>query len=134
MASATVRQFKRLIPESDTPMSSGKVPITLKLENFWDDKTLYDLTKLVHSFGRHLHLSKVVPGCIAVIWLCSVSEVEQLKIAISEVTDSLLTMGVLQVFIGEEELVLERTHSATGKYTVCVRVWVPWCFNCSALV
>ena len=65
-----------------------------------------------------LHLSKVEDGCIAVIWLCSTTEVKQLKMAILEAAGSLQTMGVLQVFIGEEELVLECSHSApTG--SVC---------------
>ena len=103
--------------------SSGKLSFTLKLENDWGSDTLHDLTKLVKRFGvsgSHLHLSKVEDGCIAVIWLCSTTEVKQLKMAIMllEAAGSLQTMGVLQVFIGEEELVLECSHSAlTG--SVC---------------
>ena len=120
MASATVSQFKQLFPATATSsrLSSGKVSFTLKLENDWGSDTLDDLTKLVNKFGvsgSHLHLSKVEDGCIAVTWLCSTSEVKQLKMAILEATGSLQTMGVLQVFIGEEELVLE--CSVTG--SVC---------------
>ena len=125
MASATVSQFKQLFPATATSskLSSGKVPIKLKLENDWGSDTLHDLTKLVNKFGVSdstycaFHLSKV-DSCIAVIWLCSTTEVKQLKMAILEAAGSLQTMGVLQVFIGEEELVLECSHSApTG--SVC---------------
>ena len=118
MTSATVSQFKQLFPATATSskLSSGKVSFTLKLKNYWDQDTLDDLTKLVTLFGvsgNHLHLSKVEVGCIAVTWLCSTSEVKQLKMAISEATGSLQTMGVLQVFIGEEELVLECSVTGT---------------------
>ena len=120
MASATVSQFKQLFPANATfsRLSSDKVSVKLKLKNYWDKDTLDDLTKLVTLFGvsgSHLHLCKVEIGCIAVTWLCSTSEVKQLKMAILEATGSLQTMGVLQVFIGEEELVLE--CSVTG--SVC---------------
>ena len=116
MASTTVSQFKQLFPATATSskLSSGKVSFTLKLENDWGSHTLDDLTKLVKKFGvsgSHLHLSKVEDGCIAVIWLCSTTEVKQLKMAILEAAGSLQTMGVLQVFIGEKELVLECSHS-----------------------
>ena len=123
MASTTVSQFKQLFPATATSskLSSGKVFFTLKLENDWGSETLHDLTKLVNMFGvsgSHLHLSKVEDVCIAVIWLCSTTEVKQLKMATLEAAGSLQTMGVLQVFIGEEELVLECSHSApTG--SVC---------------
>ena len=76
------------------------------------DDTLQDLTKLVYKFGvsgSHLHLSKVEDGCIAVTWLCSIAEVKQLKMAILEVSDTLQPMGVMQVLLGDEELI-----SATG--------------------
>ena len=120
MASATVSQFKQLFPATATSskLLSGKVSVKLKLKNYWDKDTLDDLTKLVALLGvsgSHLHLSKVEDGCIAVTWLCSTSEVKQLKMTILEATGSLQTMGVLQVFIGEEELVLE--CSVTG--SVC---------------
>ena len=87
MASATVSQYKQLFPATATSsrLSSGKVSFTLKLENDWGKDTLQDLTKLVNIFGvsgSHLHLSKVEDGCIAVTWLCSTSEVKQLKMAI----------------------------------------------------
>ena len=123
MASTTVSQFKQLFPATATPskLLAEKVAVKLKLKNKWGSKTLQDLTELVNMFGvssNHLHLSKVEDGCIAVIWLCSTTEVKQLKMAILEATGSLQTMGVLQVFIGEEELVLECSHSApTG--SVC---------------
>ena len=114
MASTTVSQFKQLFPATATPskLLVGKVPIKLKLKNKWGEYTLQDLTVL----GSHLHLSKIERGCIAVTWLGSTTEVKQLKMAILEAAGSLQTMGVLQVFIGEEEeLVLE--CSTTG--SVC---------------
>ena len=120
MTSATVSQFKQLFPASATPskLLMGKAPVKLKLKNDWGSHTIEDLTKLVINFGvsgSAFHLSKVEDGCIAVIWLCSTTEFKLLNIAISEVADSLQTMGVLQVFVGEE-LVLEcaQPHSATG--------------------
>ena len=116
MASTTLSQFKQLFPATATPskLLVGKVPIKLKLKNDWGRRTIKDLTKLVEFdvLGNHLHLSKIEDGCIAVIWLCFNAEVKQLKMAILEAAGSLQTMGVLQVFIGEEELVLECSHSA----------------------
>ena len=117
MTSATVSQFKQLFPVSATSskLSLGKVSITLKLENDWGRETVQDLTKLVNKFGlscNNLHLSKVELGCIAVTWLCSTTKVKQLKTAMLETAGSLQTMGVLQVFFGEEEFVLE--CSVTG--------------------
>ena len=125
MASATVSQFKQLFPATATSskLLSGKVSFTLKLENDWGSDTLHDLTKLVNKFGvsgSAFHLSKVEDGCIAVIWLCSTTEVKQLKLAILEAAGSLQTMGVLQVFIGEEEFILECSHSSTCKCDRCV--------------
>ena len=112
-------QFKQLFPATATPskLFVGKVPIKLKLKNKWGSETIDNLNELVINFGvsgSTFHLSKVEDGCIAVIWLCSTTEVKQLKMAILEATGSLQTMGVLQVFIGEEELVLECSHSTTG--------------------
>ena len=131
MASTTVSQFKQLFPATATSskLSFGKVSFTLRLENDWVCHTLQDLTKLVNRFGvsgSHLHLSKVEYGCIAVIWLCSTTEVKQLKMTILEAAGSLQTMGVLQVFIGEEELVLECSHSAS---TGSVYHHVPQCVS-----
>ena len=119
MASTTVTQFKQLFPATATSskLLVGKVPIKLKLKNDWGSDTLDDLIKLVINFGvsgKAFHLSKVEDGCIAVIWLCSTTEIKQLKMAILIATGSLQTMGVLQVFIGEEELLLECLHSPTG--------------------
>ena len=107
MNGTTVSQFKNLFPASATPnkLSAEKIPVKLKLQNEWDSETLDDLTKLVNLFGvagKNLHLSKVQEGCIAVIWLCSIADVQNLKMAIFEAADSLQMMGVLQVFIGEE--------------------------------
>ena len=87
MASTTVSQFKQLFPATATPskLLVGKVPIKLKLKNDWGSETLDDLTKIVINFGvsgSAFHLSKVEDGCIAVIWLCSTTEVKQLKTAI----------------------------------------------------
>ena len=97
----------KLFPASATPskLSTGKVSLRLKLRNRWGDSTLSDLTDLVSLFGvpgKHLHLSKAHDGCIAVIWLCSISNTKELKEAIVEAADSLQTKGVLQVFIREE--------------------------------
>ena len=125
MASTTVNQFKQLFPATATPtkLLAEKVAVKLKLKNDWGRHTIKDLTKLVINFGvsgSAFHLSKVEDGCIAVVWLCSTTEVKQLKMAILEAAGSLQTMGVLQVFIGEEELVLECSHSpTTGIVHVC---------------
>ena len=122
MTCATVSQFKQLFPATATSskLSKGKVNVELKVKSYWNESTLDDLTKLVALFdvsGNHLHLSKVENGCSAVTWLCSIIEVKQLNMAIVDKTDSLQSMGVLQVFVGKE-LVLESpmSHfSATGK-------------------
>ena len=120
MASTTVSQFKLLFPASATPsrLLIGKAPVRLKLKNDWGNDTIEDLTKLVINFGvsgSHFHLSKVEDGCIAVIWLCSTTELKMLKIAIMEAAGLFQTMGVLQVLV-EEEIVLELSQldSATG--------------------
>ena len=122
MTSATVSQFKQLFPATATPsrLTFGKVFFTLKQENDWGSDTLQDLTKLVNKFGvsgSHLHLSKVEDGCIAVTWLCSIAEVKQLKMTILEVSDTLQPMGVMQVLLGDEELI-----SATGIVWISVFV------------
>ena len=127
MASTTVSQFKQLFPATATPskLLVGKVPIKLKLKNDWGSETLDDLTKIVINFGvsgSAFHLSKVEDGCIAVIWLCSTTEVKQLKMAILEAAGSLQTMGVLQVFIGEEELVLECSQMPAILITIVIRI------------
>ena len=122
VTSATVSQFKQLFLATATPskLVTGKAPIKCKLKNRWGSKTLQDVKQLVALFGvsgKCLHLSKVEDGCIAVTWLCSTSEVKQLKMAIIDNAESLQTKGVLQVFVGEE-LVLECTQSdpsVTGK-------------------
>ena len=117
MSSTTVKQFKQLFPASATPskLLTGKMTVKLKLKNDWGSETLDDLNKLINKFGvsgSQLHLSRVEYGCIAVIWLCSATEIKQLKMAIFESTDSFQLMGVLQIFI-EEESVLECTGICT---------------------
>ena len=107
MNGTTVSQFKEMFPASATPskLSTGKVPLWLKLHNKWGDNTLSDLIDLVSLFGvpgDYLHLSKARTGCIAVIWLSSISDAKKLKGTITESASSLKTKGVLQVFIGEE--------------------------------
>ena len=105
-------KFKELFPDSATPseleMNDQKTYLKLKLRNKWGESPLSDLFDLVRQFdiSDNLHLSKVAYECIAVVWLFSASNAEKLKGAVLEAADWLLTMGVLQVFIGEE-LVLE---------------------------
>ena len=112
MASKTVSQFKALFPASATPsklLITEKFSVELKFLNVWGTRTLDDLKNLVGLFGvpgKHLHLSNVKDGCIAIIWLCSTLFINELKAAIFEVADLLQTKGLLKVFI-EEELVLE---------------------------
>ena len=105
-----VEVFKVLFPDSATPseMNDQKTYLKLKLHNNWGKHTFNDLCELASRFdnSHNLHISKVTHECIAVLWLFSASDAEKLKGAILEAADSLLTMGVLQVFIGEE-LVLE---------------------------
>ena len=118
MAGTTVNQFKKLFPASTTHsnLSAGKVPLKLKLKNFWGNETLNDLTKLVSLFGvsgQYLHLSKVDDGCIAALWLCSLYDAKELKINVFEAADSLQAKGVLQVFVGKE-FMLECSHSKPG--------------------
>ena len=126
MTSTTVNQFKQLFPASATPykLTAGKLPVKLKLSNKWGMDTIEDLNEFIIVLGvsgNHFHLSKVEEGCIAVIWLCPTAELKQLKMAISEVAGPLQSMGVLQVFVGEE-LVLKCTqpHFATG--SVCMGI------------
>ena len=123
MSNATLSQFKHLFPATATSskLLSDKVPVILQLEDDWGSQSLEDLTKLVNKFGvsgEHFHLSKVGDGCIAVTWLCSTTELKQLKMTISDNADSFMSMGVLQVFVGKE-IVLEYSQSlsvsATGK-------------------
>ena len=118
MASKTVNQFKALFPASATPskLLSEKFSVELKLRKVWGDCTLDDLKNLVGLFsdpGKYFHLSRVIDGCIAVIWLCSTLFIKELKAAIVEATDLLQTKGVLKVFI-EEELVLECSQPDQG--------------------
>ena len=122
MASKTVNQFKALFPTSASPskLLAEKFSFELRFLNVWGDRSLNDLKILVGRFGvssKHLHLSKIDDGCIAVIWLCSTLFIKELKAAIVEATDLLQTKGVLKVFI-EEELVLECSQPDQGKAAV----------------
>ena len=122
MASKTVNQFKALFPVSATPskLLAEKFSFEIRFLNVWGDRTLSDLKILVGRFGvsgKHLHLSKIDDGCIAVIWLCSTLFIKELKAAIVEATDLLGTEGVLKIFI-EEELVLECSQLDQGTSTV----------------
>ena len=106
MASKTVNQFKALFPASSTPskLLTEKFSVEIKFPNVWGEYTLNDLKNLVSLFGvpsKHLHLSSVKDGCIAVIWLCSTLFIKKLKAAIVEAYDLLQTKGVLKVFIEE---------------------------------
>ena len=107
MAGTTVDEFKALFPapSMSSALSAEKFSIKLKLENFWGDKTLSDLLKLVTLLGipgDYLHLSKVEDGnCIAVIWLCSTSHITELIMKMHEVAESLQAEGVLQLYVGE---------------------------------
>ena len=119
MTGATVKQFKKLLPASAVPskLSSGKISITLKLENYWGENTLNDLTKLVGLFGvsgECLHLAKAGEGSVIVLWLCFSTNAEELKGAIDKAAEELQSMGVLQVFIGEE-LFLDCSHDDQSK-------------------
>ena len=132
MASKTVNQFKALFPASATPsrLLAEKFSVELKFLNVWGDRTLDDLKSLVRLFGvpgKHLHLSNVKDGCIAVIWLCSTSLIKKLKAAVVEATDLLQTKGVLKVFI-EEELVLECSQPDQGTTTVYELLFA--CMHC----
>ena len=131
-------QFKQLFPASATSPAE-KIPIKLKLKNYWDKDTIEDLTKLVTLFGvslKHFHLCKVEDGCIAVTWLCSCTAVEQLKLTLSDsrTANGLQTMGVLQVFI-EDKLVLDfskpHTTAASGIMYIATCIHVHQCSTTS---
>ena len=115
MDGTTLRQFKKLFPVSAVPskLSNGKISITLKLKNYWGDNTLVDLRKLVRLFGSHLHIGKIDIGSVIVNLLCSTRDAEELKGSIVQAADLLQTMGVLQIFIGEE-VALEFPQSHQG--------------------
>ena len=129
MAGTTVNQFRELFPVSATPskLSAGKVPVELILLTKWGTDTLDSLTELVGLFGvpgSHLHLSKIEEGCIAVIWLCSSSDIKELKGAILSVADSLKIRGVMKVFVGKE-LVLKCFQPVQGIFVVHVPYILP---------
>ena len=138
MTGTTVNQFRELFPVSATSskLSAGKIPIKLKLLTKWGTDTLDSLTELVGRFGvrgSHLHLSKIEEGCIAVVWLCSSTDVKELKGAILGAADSLQTKGVMKVFHGKE-LVLKCSQPVQGMFVqstcVCVCETVFGCIMC----
>ena len=99
----SLAQFKQLFPASAThsKLSTGKVPVKLKLKNDWDKGDLEKLVKILGILGNHLHLTKVELGCIEVTWLCTLSIAEdiKLKIATSEISYLLQNMGVVKLLI-----------------------------------
>ena len=115
MGGTTLSQFRKLFPVSavSSKLSTGKISITLKLENYWGDNTLDDLKKLVGLVGSHLHIEKISVGSVIVNLLCSITVAKELKGAIVQATKSLQTLGVLQIFIGVE-LVLGFPQSYKG--------------------
>ena len=120
MKGTTLKQFKELFPASavSSKLSSQKEVITLKLKNYWGTNTVEELIKLVSLFGipgSRLHLERIGDGSVIVQFLCSTIDAKELKVVIVEVTGSLLSRGVLQIFVGEE-LVLETFQSNQGMY------------------
>ena len=107
MARITVNQFRKLFPASVAPSSllNGKVSITINLKSYWGDRKVDELAKFVDILdvpGRHLHLYRIKKGCIAVVWLCSITDVKEQKGALWEANHvSLQNMGVVQLLIGE---------------------------------
>ena len=122
MASKTVNQFRALFPASATPskLLTGKLSVELRFLNVWGDHTLNDLKIPIGQFtvpGKHLYLSKIDDGYIAVIWLCSTLFIKELKEAAGKASKFFQIQGVLKVFI-EEELVLECSQPDQGTATV----------------
>ena len=120
MNGTTLNQFKKLFPASavSSKLSSQKAVITLKLKNYWGTSTVEELRKLVALFGipgSRLHLERIGDGSVIVQFLCSTIDAKELKLAIVEVSDSLQSRGVLQIFFGEE-LVLETFQSNQGMF------------------
>ena len=117
MTSTTVNQFRKLFPASVAPSSllNGKVKIKLKLKSYWGDKTVDELANFVDILnvpGRHLHLYQMRKGCIAVVWLCSITDVKEQKGALWKANHVLLqNMGVLQLLIGEAPVFLSASDS-----------------------
>ena len=75
MASTTVDQFKQMFPASATPskLSAGKVLITVKLEPYWGDNTVDELTTLVNSLdvpGSHLYVTATKSRKVALLSGC----------------------------------------------------------------
>ena len=107
MASTTVNQFRKLFPASVAPSSllNGKVKITVKLKSYWGDNTVNELARLVDILdvpGKHLHLYQIKRGCIAVVWLCLITDAQKLKAAADTWAwrANFVQMGVLELFIG----------------------------------
>lgn len=101
MNGATVSQFKRLLPTAPSQnMLAGKVPVKLKLKNYWDRYTVDDLNKLVHLLAGDpgLHLIDTGVGCIAVHLWCSILDENEVISGIIKTARSLKQKGVLQVY------------------------------------
>ena len=126
MDGTTLSQFRNLFPVSavSSKLLTGKISITLMLQNYWGNNTLTDLKKLVSLFGSHLHIEKIGVGSIIVNLLCSISVATELKGAIVQATKSIQTMGVLQVFI-REELVLGFSQSYQGNLVTSISYLKP---------
>ena len=119
MASTAVKQFKAMFPTSATPskLSPAKFPVPLQLFNKWGTETLDDLTDLIGTFGIHVHLTDGKQGCIAVIWLCSASDVNRQTKAIQYANKH-----------QKEKLKLHQS----GKIMLCVlrQILLPACSTC----
>ena len=105
MESTTLVQFKEQLPVFTATDSAPamKIPVNMKLENVWGDKTLKDLTVLIQRLGvpgKYLHFSKVSTSSIAVHWLCPADKIQELEEAIAAAADSFYVEGVKQISIG----------------------------------
>ena len=118
MTGTTVNQFRELFPISATSskLSAGKISIKLKLLTKWGTDTLDSLTELVGLFG----VPGSQEGCIAIVWLCSSSDIKELKGAVLSAADSLQTRGVMKVFVGKE-LVLKCSQPLQGMFVAHVQ-------------
>ena len=118
MESTTLIQFKKRLPVFTATDSAParKIPVIMKLQNIWGDKTLKDLTVLIQRLGvpgKYLHISKVSTSSIAVHWLCPADMIQELEEAITAAADSFCVEGVEQISIGGR-LVLDFSGPAQG--------------------
>ena len=121
MSSTTLTQFKEMLPvdvKSSELSARNKIMITMKLTDYWGERTIRDLMSLVSHLGfitNHLHIVKVSEGCIAVHMLCPCHVVPELKNAVSAASDKLYENGVLQVSV-EETVVFSLMNTDEGKH------------------